>query len=161
MGRGSRHDGCKAVEETWGIFITTGILNTNMPRVTRKQTSVFDSKIFMWWGGVVAVVALGFGASYFLGTSDSGAIDINGKIRSADQSASLSPVNPNSAANVPNGGLRPASEDPNSVKAPEAPAPAPTPEVASTTATTTESTASTTEPAPAEEKPADAAAPAQ
>jgi hypothetical protein len=133
-----------------------------MPRVTRKQTSVFDSKIFMWWGGVVAVVALGFGASYFLGTSDSGAIDINGKIRSADQSASLSPVNQNSTANQPNGGLRPASEDPNSAKAPEAPeAPAPTPEVASTTATTTDSTASTTEPAPTEEKPAENAEPAQ
>jgi len=103
-----------------------------MPRVVRKKQSLFSAQSLMWWGGVILVLVLGFGASYFLGKSDSGAIDINGMIDSVDQSAVEVPVNSHTTATAPNGGLRPQSGDQNAQSAPTAPAPAQV-EVGSTT----------------------------
>lgn len=109
-----------------------------MPRVVRKKQSFFSVQSLMWWGGVVLVLLIGFGVSYFLGKSDSGAIDINGKIMSVDQTGKEVPVNTNTTATQPNGGLRPQSADPNAESAPTAPEP--TPQIPTETSTTTEAT---------------------
>ena len=112
-----------------------------MPRVVRKKQSVFSTQSLLWWGSIVVVLLVGFGSSYFLGKSDSGVIDINGKINSIDQTQVAIPVNTNTTATQPNGGLRPQSADPNRQPAPTAPEPVPetssTTEEASTTPTDT------------------------
>jgi len=86
---------------------------------------------------IVAFLGLVGGISYYFAVSGGGERDINGKIRSTDQSGFAQPVLENSRAAVPNGGLRPKGGA--ATPAPPTPTPEPAP------ATTTEAVASTTE----------------
>lgn len=112
-----------------------------MPKIARKQVSIFESSVIRFGAitlGVAGVFVLG---AIFLGLSDKGAIDVNQKIVSTDQSASTNRVNPNLNGNTGevNGGLRPLSADPNAQPAPEpVVTPEPVVESASTTASSTE-----------------------
>lgn len=110
-----------------------------MPKITRTRVSVFESSLVRFGAitlGVAGVFVLG---AIFLGLSDKGAIDVNQKIVSTDQSASANRVNPNLNGNTNevNGGLRPLSADPNAQPAPE-PVVVPEPVVESAAASSTE-----------------------
>ncbi len=84
--------------------------------------------------GIAGLLTLG---ALFLGFSDTGVIDVNGRISSTDQSNFATKVNTTNPTDAPNGGLRPVSDDPNAPAAPEAPAPTPEVNGASTTEATT------------------------
>lgn len=130
-----------------------------MPRIVRKKESVLSPKPLLWWGGIVLVLLLGFGISYVLGKSDSGAIDINNKINSVDQSKSEVFVNSNTTANQPNGGLRPQSQDTDGTLAPTAPEPIP--EAPAETASSSEEATTTPTDMPTSTESADAISPEQ
>ena len=115
------------------------VILLRMPKVTRKQVSVFDSSAIRFIAIVFGVSGVLIGGALFFGFSDKGAIDVTGKINSTDQSGFSNRVNANSNNASVNGGLQPAALDPN---APPAPLPAPVVEIATTTTAT--STATTT-----------------
>lgn len=118
-----------------------------MPKVTRKEISIFESPVLRFIGILVVLGAIVMGGSIFLGMKDKGAIDVNGKIASTNQDGFANKVNQNSNTNDVNGGLKPASLSPGAPKAPEsAPVPEPSPAVAATsTATTSLQTSTTTQ----------------
>lgn len=120
-----------------------------MPRIARPRVSFLDSSMVRFIGATVGVAGLFSLGALFLGFSDTGAIDVNGRINSTDQTNFATKVNPAVATNEANGGLRPAGEDPDAIDAPTTP-PELNPEVsgASTTeATTTDAAATPAEPA--------------
>lgn len=111
-----------------------------MPRIARARISLLDSSMVRFIGATIGIAGILSLGALFLGFSDTGAIDVNGRISSTDQTNFVTKVNTAVATDEANGGLQPASSD--SPKAPEAPAVV-SPEVsgASTTdATTTDTT---------------------
>ncbi len=125
-----------------------------MPRIARARISLLDSSMVRFIGATIGIAGILSLGALFLGFSDTGAIDVNGRISSTDQTNFATKVNTAVATDEANGGLQPASGD-----SPKAPAAAPivNPEVsgASTTeatstdaTTTTEETATTTDSTP-------------
>jgi hypothetical protein len=115
-----------------------------MPRIADRRVSIFQSSALRFAGVVIGVSGIIILGALFLGFSDTGMIDVNGKINATDQTNMINKVNLTNATNEPNGGLRPASLDEGAPLAPEAPVPeALPPEATATTTAEGESTAST------------------
>lgn len=132
-----------------------GTILSHMPRIARARISLLDSSMVRFIGATIGIAGILSLGALFLGFSDTGAIDVNGRISSTDQTNFATKVNTSVATDEVNGGLRPAGED--STNAPDAPtAPVVSPEVsgASTTeatttdATTTEDTSTSTDSTP-------------
>ncbi len=108
--------------------------------------------------GIAGILSLG---ALFIGFSDTGVIDVNGRISSTDQSGFATKVNTTNPSDAPNGGLRPVSDDPDAPAAPEAPQAAPVPEVSGASTTDATTTPESSEAENGEPIPSEGATPAE